>query len=88
MRKLAEPEIGKQYGKWTVIEYLGIIKGRSFYKLRCECGFIRTNHLGTLKEGRSTRCRTCQNKFLSRYKNACIKTCFFEKLTKFLIKKG
>lgn len=54
--------IGRRFGKWTVINYLGIRNRCNYYETRCRCGKIG-HHYGTdLRAGKSTQCVDCHNK--------------------------
>ena len=48
--------IGKKYGRWTVVEHLGVIDGRRKYLCRCDCGNERTLLLNNLKMGCTKSC--------------------------------
>lgn len=54
--------IGKRFGKWTVLEYLGT---NNKYKIRymkcqCDCGVISKIQLSMLLLGKSTKCEKCR----------------------------
>ncbi len=58
-----EDYVGKKFGKWTVLEYLG--KNRyniKYMKCRCECGREDKVQLNMLLIGESTKCINCRNK--------------------------
>jgi len=57
-----EKEIGRLYGKWRIIEYLGIHRKLQQFKARCKCGFIGTHCAADLRAGKSKQCSTCHNR--------------------------
>lgn len=63
-QKLYDPnkEIGKQYGKWTIIEFLGIHRKLQQFKAVCVCGYIGTHVAADLRSGKSKQCSTCHNR--------------------------
>lgn len=62
--KLYNPdkEIGKKYGKWIIIKYLGIHRKLQQFEARCECGFIGIHAAADLRSKKSLQCQTCSNK--------------------------
>jgi hypothetical protein len=48
--------VGRQYGAWTVLAYVGREYGQLLYQCRCPCGEQREVCLGNLKQGLSTNC--------------------------------
>jgi hypothetical protein len=55
---------GEQYGKWTVLDYVGE-KGRgrnSYWKCQCVCGETREVCGSLLRTGKSTQCQVCSGK--------------------------
>lgn len=53
-------EIGKRFGRWTVISEIGRrANGQRRVKCRCDCGHIYTVTLARLLSGMSTECRHC-----------------------------
>lgn len=48
--------VGKQFGEWTVLFYLGKEKGIHFYKCQCSCGEIKEVSRKNLISGRSKSC--------------------------------
>lgn len=57
MKKNPKELIGLQYGKWTIIDYVGVgISYQKIVKVKCECGTIKDVYIGTLKSGTSTSC--------------------------------
>lgn len=57
-----EKEIGRLYGKWRIIEYLGIHRKLQQFKARCSCGFIGIHCAADLRAGKSKQCSTCHNR--------------------------
>lgn len=52
--------VGKKFGKWTVIEYLGREKGKDMmFKCKCECGKEQSIKHSNLIRGLSTQCKSC-----------------------------
>lgn len=61
-KKNRESMIGKVYGKWTVLEALKReYKGKAISKMlcKCECGTEKEVDMISLKNGRSTQCKSC-----------------------------
>ena len=48
--------IGKKYGRWTVIEDLGVKNRERYYLCQCDCGVQRSVMGRNLKNSRSTSC--------------------------------
>lgn len=59
-QKRIEKVIGAKYGDWTVIDKA---QGRSTWICQCKCGFIKKMTLGSVRDGKSTRCIKCRAKF-------------------------
>lgn len=55
-------EIGKQYGKWHVVRYLGIHRKLHQFLCRCECGFEGKHCAADLRAGKSKSCLPCANR--------------------------
>lgn len=55
-------EIGKKYGKWTIVEYIGIHRNLQQYKIKCECGLESINVAADLRAGKTKQCSTCHNR--------------------------
>jgi len=55
-------EIGKKYGRWTVLECSGVVSNGKSFKVECECGAIRHKILAVIKKDGTRQCRTCSNK--------------------------
>lgn len=53
-------QIGNKYGKWTVLEFKGVINGHATYLCQCECGKIRNKQGADLKFGEKKNCG-CDN---------------------------
>lgn len=51
-----ESNIGDRFYRWTVIDVLGGIGGKSAVKVRCDCGKEKIMHLYVLKRGGSKSC--------------------------------
>lgn len=47
---------GKQFGAWSVIEFLGVRNRNSIYRCKCECGTTRDIFAGNLTAGRTVSC--------------------------------
>lgn len=52
-------DIGSKHEKWTIIEEIKNDKKRTYYKVQCECGTIKTINLARLRLGDSKGCRSC-----------------------------
>jgi predicted SprT family Zn-dependent metalloprotease len=53
--------IGRQYGKWTIVEFSGRDgKSNKLYLCRCLCGSEKIQRLDTLSSGESTQCKKCR----------------------------
>lgn len=48
--------IGKKFGKLTVIEHLGLIKNKTLYKCKCECGNYCITQGYFLRKGHTRSC--------------------------------
>ena len=57
-------EIGKTFGRWTVLRDIGkrSIHGMAYWECRCECGNIRHVRGDSLRRGTSTQCIECARK--------------------------
>jgi hypothetical protein len=51
-----EDLVGQQFGKLTVLEYVGPSEDGSLWKCRCECGNIKTVIAHDLHRGSTTSC--------------------------------
>lgn len=59
MNKKLNIAIGHEFGSLTIVEPIGIVRGRMKYRCRCTCGSI-IEAVGTeLMRGRTTRCQPC-----------------------------
>jgi hypothetical protein len=52
---------GLVFGKWTVIEKVGVGRGHAMWLCRCECGREQEIHATNLVHGRSKQCKQCWN---------------------------
>lgn len=57
-----EREIGKKYGKWRVVEFIGMHRRLQQYYCICECGFKGKHCVADLRAGKSQQCSTCHNR--------------------------
>jgi hypothetical protein len=57
---------GKRFGRLTVIGYAGRHKKKSFWRCRCECGFVDRYQAGNLQRGATTKCKHCRYKYFNR----------------------
>jgi hypothetical protein len=55
-------EIGKKYGKWTVLKFINVYKKLQRFECSCECGYIGIHAVAELRSGKSTQCSTCHNR--------------------------
>jgi hypothetical protein len=54
--------IGKKFGKWTVIRFLGIKNRYAYYETVCECGKTGNHYGSDLRQGKTTQCASCTNR--------------------------
>lgn len=54
--------IGKKFGHWTVLNYVGMAGTMRLLKCRCKCGMVRKVTAANLQDGRSTQCWECGRK--------------------------
>jgi hypothetical protein len=47
---------GKRFNRWTVLSYVYTIKGRAYWKCRCDCGTIKAINSQQLRFGKSKSC--------------------------------
>jgi len=60
---VVDPEIGKRYGSWVVVEPSARSRlGKRNYLCRCSCGTERVKPLDVLRYGASKRCQECRRK--------------------------
>ncbi len=57
-----EKEIGKKYGKWTIIKFVGVHKKLHQFETVCDCGNPGKHLAAELRAGKSTQCSTCHNR--------------------------
>ena len=63
--------VGKKVGEWTVIKYLGFVKNKAVYTIRCSCGREYNRNKGDIRvrtvngKERGNRCRVCSNRITS-----------------------
>lgn len=59
-------EIGKKYGKWTIVEKVAAPKNSKisplYFKCQCDCGTISNIRFDGIRKGRSSQCRECSEK--------------------------
>ena len=55
-------EIGKKYGKWTIVEYVGMHRKLQQFKIKCDCGFESINVAADLRAGKTKQCSICHNR--------------------------
>jgi len=53
--------IGKRYGKWTIVKFLGIHRRLHQYETQCDCGTSGKHLISELRAGKSKQCTTCHN---------------------------
>lgn len=51
--------IGERYGKWEVLEWLGLRDRLDWYKIQCECGFQKEKCRYDLRKDRDLECKSC-----------------------------
>lgn len=57
-----EREIGKKYGKWTVIKFVDMHRKLQRFETQCKCGNIGLHAAADLRAGKSKQCTVCHNK--------------------------
>ena len=57
---------GKRFGRLTVIGYAGRHKRQTYWRCRCECGFVDRYQASNLQRGATTKCKHCRYKFFKR----------------------
>jgi len=57
--------IGKKFGKWTIVKYLGVHRKLLQFELLCDCGNPGKHTAADLRSGKSTQCRICHNRAIS-----------------------
>lgn len=60
--------IGKKFGKWTVISFLGVRNRCYFYETLCKCGKSGKHYGSDLKARKSLQCIDCHNRDLAKRK--------------------
>lgn len=55
-------EIGKTYGKWTIIKFVDIHRKLMRFETVCECGTKGLHIASELRSGKSKQCVTCHNR--------------------------
>lgn len=55
-------EIGKKYGKWQVIKYIGIHRKLQQFEVECVCGYKKNYVVADLRSGKSNQCVICHNR--------------------------
>lgn len=53
--------IGQKFGKWTILENLGVINHNTIVKCQCECGKIKNLLLSNLLYGLTKSCKSCSH---------------------------
>lgn len=61
-----EKEIGKKYGKWTIISFVDIHRKLMRFETICECGFTSLHLAAELRSKKTRQCINCHNKENSR----------------------
>lgn len=59
LNKLRSEYLGKKFGKWEIVEIVGVKNHHVISKNKCECGVVRNHEIRTLVRGKSTQCRSC-----------------------------
>ena len=62
-----EREIGKKYGKCLVKRFVDIHRKLQRFECECECGAIAIQVASELRSGKSTQCRNCHNREVSKF---------------------
>jgi hypothetical protein len=63
-RQLYDPEkeIGKQYGKWTIIKFIDVHRKLLRFEAECDCGTKGIHTAADLRSEKSKQCATCHNR--------------------------
>lgn len=61
-----EKEIGKKYGKWTIIRFIDTHRRLLRFECECECGIKSIHCAADLRAGKSKQCTTCHNREISK----------------------
>lgn len=57
--------IGEKFGQLTVIAFSSVIKGKSHYTFKCDCGLTVTRAIGNIKSGGTRSCGCLKKKLVS-----------------------
>ncbi len=55
-------EIGKRYGKWTIVKFVDMHRKLQRYETVCDCGFKAIHVASDLRCGKTSQCSTCHNR--------------------------
>ena len=55
-------EIGKKYGKWTVMRFIDMHRKLQRFECKCECGTTGLHCAADLRSGKSKQCTLCHNR--------------------------
>lgn len=65
IRNRIKSEIGKRYGKLTVVEYAGTKNKRAMWRCVCDCGLATTVSGQNLRKGKTTSCGCVKREFFN-----------------------
>jgi hypothetical protein len=57
---------GRRFGRLTVIGYAGRHKKQTYWRCKCDCGFVGRYLASNLQRGATTKCKHCRYKFFER----------------------
>jgi predicted nucleic-acid-binding Zn-ribbon protein len=55
-------EIGKKYGKWTIVKFIDVHRKLQRFETKCECGIKGIHTAADLRAGKSRQCTICHNR--------------------------
>src|SRR6516165_8514566 len=57
---------GRKFGRWTVIDYRGMVNRSHTWRCQCECGAFKWVNAGNLRSGKSQSCGCLQKERASK----------------------
>lgn len=58
--------MGRIFGKWKVIDFVGVKNKLQRFSCKCKCGFTKTLYGSYLRAGKTKQCVTCHNREIAR----------------------
>lgn len=62
-----EKQIGKRYGKWTIIRFIDIHRKLQRFECWCDCGTRALQLASELRSGKSKQCTNCHNREVAKF---------------------